>query len=238
MTYPEVPQGQQPPTDPGQPPHPSPPPQVVYVQGPPPVNSMAITALVSSLVLAPLGIIFGHIALNQIKRSHEGGRGLAIGGLVIGYLFTAIAAAWGVFLLVAVNSFLHSDFDRPRSKVTATSQPRSSPARPTSPSRTASPSRPTVTHWRGTWTGGGKSLPAGVDLDSITPISGDITIPGKCAAHWTEISRISATSRVVRAHVTSGDCGDNRWNVTIGTDEISGVDTADSATTFSIKPQR
>lgn len=70
---------------------------MVYVHGSPPVNSTAITALASTLVLAPLGIIFGHIALNQIKTSHEGGRGLAIGGLVIGYLFTAIAIAWVCF---------------------------------------------------------------------------------------------------------------------------------------------
>lgn len=39
------------------------------------------------LVGAVLGVIFGHMALNEIKRS-EGriqGRGLAIGGLVLGY---------------------------------------------------------------------------------------------------------------------------------------------------------
>lgn len=36
----------------------------------------------------------------------------------------------GVFLLIAVNSLVHSDFDRPRSKVTTTSHPRSTPARP------------------------------------------------------------------------------------------------------------
>ena len=53
--------------------------------GPRPTNPMAIAALVSSLVLAPLGIIFGHISLSQIKRTGEDGRGLAIAGLAIGY---------------------------------------------------------------------------------------------------------------------------------------------------------
>lgn len=84
-------------------------PYVAY--GPRPTNSMAIVALVTSLLLAPLGIIFGHISLSQIKRSGEDGRGLAIAGLVIGYLGTALAAV-GIAIVVAgvaaFNSALHS----------------------------------------------------------------------------------------------------------------------------------
>ncbi len=57
---------------------------------------MAIVALVGAFVFAPLGIVFGHIALSQIRRSDEDGKGLAIAGLVIGYIFT------GLFLLVIV----------------------------------------------------------------------------------------------------------------------------------------
>lgn len=49
-------------------------------------NGLAIAALVSSFFISIVGIILGHIALNQIKRTGEGGRGLAIAGLVIGYL--------------------------------------------------------------------------------------------------------------------------------------------------------
>jgi peptidyl-prolyl cis-trans isomerase B (cyclophilin B) len=79
----------------GQPPQPAPgfyPP----VYPPQQTNSMAIVALVSALVFAPLGIVFGHIALSQIRRSDEDGKGLAIAGLVIGYVLT------GLFLLVIV----------------------------------------------------------------------------------------------------------------------------------------
>lgn len=53
-------------------------------------NTMAIAALVSSLVgllclgIGPiLGLVFGIIALNQIKQSGEDGRGLAIAGIAI-----------------------------------------------------------------------------------------------------------------------------------------------------------
>ena len=68
-------------------------------------NSMAIAALVCSLVLAPLGVVFGHIALSQIKRSGEDGRALAIAGLVIGYVFSAIAVASFIFLVLVANAF-------------------------------------------------------------------------------------------------------------------------------------
>ncbi len=67
-------------------------------------NSMAIAALVSSLVLAPLGIVFGHIALKQITRTNEAGRGLAIAGLVVGYLFTALAIVAIVATAVTLSS--------------------------------------------------------------------------------------------------------------------------------------
>ena len=54
-------------------------------------NSMAVASFVCSLLcLSVLGIIFGHVALSQISRSGEDGRGLAIAGLVIGYILVGI----------------------------------------------------------------------------------------------------------------------------------------------------
>ena len=49
-------------------------------------NAFAVASLVFSLVLgAPWAIVLGHIAHAQIRRTHEKGSGLAIGGLVLGY---------------------------------------------------------------------------------------------------------------------------------------------------------
>jgi Domain of unknown function (DUF4190) len=48
-------------------------------------NVLAIVSLVSAFFISLAGIITGHIALSQIKRTGEKGRGLAIAGLVIGY---------------------------------------------------------------------------------------------------------------------------------------------------------
>ena len=55
-------------------------------------NTLAIVALISSFFVSVVGIILGHVALNQIKTTGEGGRGMAIAALVIGYAAVAITA--------------------------------------------------------------------------------------------------------------------------------------------------
>ena len=57
---------------------------------PRPTNSLAIASLVCAFLFAPLGIVFGHLSLSQIKKTGEEGRGLAVAGLVIGYLITVL----------------------------------------------------------------------------------------------------------------------------------------------------
>ncbi len=55
-------------------------------------NTLAIVSLVASLIGLVsgigflVGIICGHISLSQIKKTGEQGRGLAIAGLIIGYV--------------------------------------------------------------------------------------------------------------------------------------------------------
>lgn len=58
---------------------------------PKPTNALAVVSLVCAFLFAPLGILFGHISLSQIKKSGEEGRGLAIAGLVISYVLTVVA---------------------------------------------------------------------------------------------------------------------------------------------------
>ena len=53
-------------------------------------NTMAILALVFAFVFSPVGAILGHIALGQIKKSGEDGRGLALAGVIIGWIGTAV----------------------------------------------------------------------------------------------------------------------------------------------------
>ncbi|MFC8615381.1 DUF4190 domain-containing protein [Micromonospora purpureochromogenes] len=71
------------------------PPQGPYGQyGPPPggggPNTMAILSLVFAFVFAPAGIVLGHLAKRQIRRTGEDGDQLATWGLILSYVFTAI----------------------------------------------------------------------------------------------------------------------------------------------------
>jgi len=104
---------------PAMPPPPAPaayPPAYGYGYAPARTNSMAIVSLVSGILAwllcpflgAALAVIFGHVARSQIKQSGEGGGGMAIAGLVLGYANLGVTAfaivAW--ILLVAGVAFL------------------------------------------------------------------------------------------------------------------------------------
>jgi hypothetical protein len=82
-------------------------PQQPYA-APPATNTMAILALIFAFVLAPLGLVFGFVAKSQIKRTGESGDGLALAGIIIGGLFTALyvvaIVVWFIFVAAIVSS--------------------------------------------------------------------------------------------------------------------------------------
>jgi Domain of unknown function (DUF4190) len=65
-------------------------------------NVMSILSLVFAFVFPLLGIVFGHIAKKQIRRTGEGGSGLATAGLVLGYIFTVLWILYVIFIIVVV----------------------------------------------------------------------------------------------------------------------------------------
>ena len=84
----------------------------VYVRGPR-NNSNAVASLVIGIlswflcpiVGAVIAVILGHTARGQIRRSGEGGSGMALAGLILGYAHLAI---WGmviVFWLLVFGGF-------------------------------------------------------------------------------------------------------------------------------------
>lgn len=62
-------------------------------------NMMAILALVFGIGGGLLGIVFGHIALAQIRRTGEQGRGLALAGLICGYIGAVILLGVIIFYI-------------------------------------------------------------------------------------------------------------------------------------------
>lgn len=67
-------------------------------------NTLAIVSLVLAFFVSLGAVICGHIALGQIKRTGEGGRGLAIAGLVLGYLGLVVGLIVVIFWIVALAS--------------------------------------------------------------------------------------------------------------------------------------
>ena len=80
------------------------------------VNGFAIAALLLAagipffwwtFVPAPLAVIFGHVALRQIRRTRQGGRRLALAALWIGYaLLATVLIGFAILLLGSTVSFL------------------------------------------------------------------------------------------------------------------------------------
>jgi hypothetical protein len=87
----------------------SPPPSTPYTSGysgqQNQTNVLAIVALIGAFVLPLAGIICGHIALAQIKRTGERGHGLALAGTILGYVFVGLGLLFGLlaFALLAAN---------------------------------------------------------------------------------------------------------------------------------------
>ena len=74
----------------------------------PKTNGMAIAALVCALaglvtcVSAPVGAILGHVARRQIRERGEGGDGMALTGIIVGWILTGLGLAYLIFVVVFV----------------------------------------------------------------------------------------------------------------------------------------
>ncbi len=62
-------------------------------------NPLAIASIPAGILLPPVGIAFGHIARSRIRTTGERGAGLALIGLVLGYVSLMCALAYGVIAL-------------------------------------------------------------------------------------------------------------------------------------------
>ena len=79
----------------------------VYVR---PTNTMAILALVMAFVFAPAGLILGIVARKQIRQTGEDGDGLALAGIIVGGIVTAIFVFFIVLWIVAFATLSSTGF--------------------------------------------------------------------------------------------------------------------------------
>ena len=69
---------------------------------PGPTNTLAILALVMAFVFSPVGLVLGIVARRQIRQTHEQGDGLALAGIIIGGIGTALAVLAFLFFFLAL----------------------------------------------------------------------------------------------------------------------------------------
>jgi peptidyl-prolyl cis-trans isomerase B (cyclophilin B) len=93
------------------PPNPWPPPPYPYREPPKRTNGLAVAAIICAVLIAPLGVVFGHISLVQIKKSGEEGRGLAVAALIVGYSLTLVTVV-AIVASAMFFSWLGNEFDR------------------------------------------------------------------------------------------------------------------------------
>lgn len=78
-----------------------------------PTNGLAIAALVCSLaglvtcISAPVGAVLGHVARRQIRERGEGGDGMALAAIIVGWILTVLfvlgCGAYAALFVWAVN---------------------------------------------------------------------------------------------------------------------------------------
>ena len=75
-----------------------------------PTNTMAILALVMAFVFAPAGLILGIVARKQIRQTGEDGDGLALAGIIVGGIVTALFVLVIVFWIIAFAALNENGF--------------------------------------------------------------------------------------------------------------------------------
>lgn len=64
-------------------------------------NTLAVVALILAIIAAPVGLVLGIIALSQVKKTKESGKGLAIASIVVSIIIMILAVIpfilWSLF---------------------------------------------------------------------------------------------------------------------------------------------
>ncbi|MFF8818495.1 DUF4190 domain-containing protein [Leucobacter sp. NPDC015123] len=76
-----------------------------YAPAAPPTNVFAIVGFIAVFFSGIVGVILGHIALSKIKRTGEGGRGLALAATIIGYVRIGLSILGTILFFVFMGVF-------------------------------------------------------------------------------------------------------------------------------------
>ena len=82
-----------------------------YYQPEPGWNAMAIAGFITSFLFSIVGLILSIIGLNQINRTGEKGKGLAIAGIIISTITLIVSVLLVVLIIAIVSSVLSYDLN-------------------------------------------------------------------------------------------------------------------------------
>lgn len=71
-------------------------------------NTFALVSIITAFISPIAAIVFGHMALGQIKRTGDAGRGLALTGLIIGYSYFVMIALFVLFYISMIGIMIAS----------------------------------------------------------------------------------------------------------------------------------
>jgi hypothetical protein len=71
----------------------------------PKTNTLAIVGFILAFVVTVAGIVVSFIALGQIKKTGEGGHGLALAGVILGFVFSLF---WVIYFVVVIGALIFS----------------------------------------------------------------------------------------------------------------------------------
>jgi hypothetical protein len=91
-------------------------------------DGLAIASLICAFFIPLLGIVFGHVSRHLAKKEHRPKSGIALAGLIIGYIFMAV----GIIVAIAVGAAVSTS-------TTAVSAQSTAPAQTSAPPTTAAP---------------------------------------------------------------------------------------------------
>jgi len=82
-------------------------------------NTFALVAIITAFLSPIAAIIFGHMALGQIKRTGDAGRGLALTGLIIGYSYFVMIGLFVLFY-ISILGIMFASFGALASQLSST----------------------------------------------------------------------------------------------------------------------
>ncbi|MEH0058068.1 DUF4190 domain-containing protein [Auritidibacter ignavus] len=98
----------------------------------PPMNTLSIIGFILAFLFAPVGAILSHVARGQIKKSGERGGGLALAGIIIGWVVTVLAIV-ALVVAFAFGSLPWQSDDEPSEEATAEETESAEPEQEASP---------------------------------------------------------------------------------------------------------